>query len=96
MWERICGRRGRFADESVLTFDVPRACTLPGAEKIANAWLTENRARLGNAHVASPALAFGYRFDAVTDTERDGVRYVPSASYPDAVSAFEGGETLCL
>ena len=28
--------------------------------------------------------------------ERDGVRYVPSASYPDAVSAFEGGETLCL
>lgn len=89
-------RRGRFADESVLTFDVPRACTLPGAEKIADAWLTENRARLGNAHVASPALAFGYRFDAVTDTERDGVRYVPSASYPDAVSAFEGGETLCL
>ena len=89
-------RHGRFADESVLTFDVPRACTLPGAEKIADAWLTENRARLGNAHVASPVLAFGYRFDAVTDTERDGVRYVPSASYPDAVSAFEGGETLCL
>lgn len=89
-------RHGRFADESVLTFDVPRACTLPEAEKIANAWLTENRTRLGKAVAAGPALAFGYRFETVTDRERDGVRYVPSASYPDAVSAFEGGETLCL
>ncbi|HBF14680.1 MAG TPA: hypothetical protein DDW30_03150 [Clostridiales bacterium] len=89
-------RHGRFADESILTFDVPRDCTLPEAEKIANAWLTENRACLGNARVAGPALAFGYRFETVVDTERDGVRYVPSAAYPDAVSAFEGGETLCL
>lgn len=89
-------RHGRFADESVLTFDVPRDSTLPDAQKIADRWLRENRARLGGAVVAGPALAFGYRFDAVVDVTRDGVRYVPSASYPDAVSAFEGGETLCL
>ncbi len=91
-----CLRHGRFADECILTFDVPQNCTLPEAEKLANEWLTENRDKLGSAVVAGPALVFGYRFESPMDTERDGIRYVPSASYPDAVSAFEGGELLCL
>lgn len=91
-----CVRRGRFADEFLLTFDVSWDCTVPGAQKLADAWLGENRSCLRSAVVAGTALAFGYRFDAVTDTVRDGIRYVPSASYPDAVSAFEGGEGLCL
>lgn len=87
---------GRFAEESILTFDVPQSCTLPQAQRMADEWLTAHRDLLRGAKVAGPALVFGYRFASAVDVMRDGVRYVPSASFPDAVSAFEGGEILCL
>ena len=87
---------GRFAGESILTFSVPRTCTLPQAQRMADEWLTAHRELLRGAKAVSPALAFGYRFDSAVDVTRDGVRYVPSASFSDAVSAFEGGEMLCL
>lgn len=88
--------QGRFADETILTFDVPHSCTLPQAQRMADEWLTEHRDLLGGAKVAGPALVFGHRFASPVDLTRDGVRYVPSASFSDAVSAFEGGEALCL
>ncbi len=87
---------GCFADEYVLQFDVPRDCSLPMAQNLTDKWLKDNKAMLGGAKVAGIALAFGYRFENKVDVFQNGVRYIPSSAYPNAVSAFEGGETLCL
>ena len=85
---------GKFADEFVLSLPMPREIGLPDAMERANAWLSEHRAWLGGAKAASMSLRFTYRFDAPLDVTRDGVRYVPSASFGDVLAAFEGGERL--
>ena len=87
---------GVFDDEYILHLYVDRDFTIPDCEKYADEWLKANRSRIGNARVAGITLVFGYRFAEPVREERDGIIYVPSASYPDVISAVRGGEELCL
>ena len=87
---------GVFDDEYILHLYVDRDSTIPDCEKYADEWLKTNRSRIGNARVAGITLVFGYRFAEPVREERDGIIYVPSASYPDVISAVRGGEELCL
>lgn len=89
-------QKGRFADEFVLRFRVDRDATIPDAQKLADKWLCENISRLGKSKAAGIALEFGWEFERPVDIMRDGVRYVPSAAYPDVISAVESGDALCL
>lgn len=94
--EKLSLTRGRFADEFVLRFTVGRDDDMPTVQKQVHSWLLQNRARIGQATVATNALEFGYRFVSPVETERDGVCYLPSASYDNVLAAIEGGEKVCL
>jgi len=94
--DRLSLTRGRFADEFVLRFTVRRDEDMPTVQKKVHTWLIQNRARIGQATVATNALEFGYRFACPVETEKDGIRYLPSASYDNVLSAVEGGEKVCL
>lgn len=87
---------GVFDDEYILHLYVDRNSTIPDCEKYADEWLKANRSRIGNARVAGITLVFSYRFAEPVREERAGIIYVPSASYPDVISAVRGGEELCL
>ena len=93
-------RHGRFADESVLTFDVPRDSTLPDAQKIADRWLRENRARLGGAIGSTPswtlrgtACVTCRRLPIPTRCRllREGKRYVFEQTYHGRRTAYRDG-----
>ena len=87
---------GVFDDEYILHLYADRNATIPDCEKYADEWLKANRSRIGKARAAGIALEFGYRFAEPVREERDRIIYVPSASYPDVISAVRGGEELCL
>lgn len=87
---------GRFDDEFILRLRVGRNATIPESELAADEYLAHNRDKLGRAKVAGIALAFGYRFASPLDFTRDGVRHIPSAAYPDVLSAVSGGERIWL
>lgn len=89
-------QKGFFPDEFILRFEVEKDATIPDAERSADEWLIANRDKLGKARAASIALFFGWEFGSPLDFTKDGVRYIPSASYSDAVSAFDGGASICL
>ncbi len=87
---------GRFDDEYILRFSVARDASLPECEELADAWLKSHKSELNGAKAASISLEFGWEFPAPLDETRAKVRHIPSASYADVISAFEGGESLCL
>lgn len=89
-------RQGRFDDEYILRLRIRRDASIPEAQTAADRYIAENRSHLGSAKVAGIALVFGYEFAAPLEITRDDVRYIPSASYPDLLSAIEGGERICL
>ena len=89
-------QKGFFPDEFILRFEVERNAAIPDAEKSADEWLKAHLGNLGKARAASIALFFGWEFDSPLDFTKDGVRYIPSASYSDAVSAYDGGASVCL
>lgn len=79
---------GYFDDEFILRFEVPAACDFPAAQALADGWFMSHP----ECTAASIALEFGHLFDAPLDTMLgDGVRYLPSASFPDVLAALEGG-----
>ncbi len=87
--------RGYFDDEYVLRFEVPAEFSVPDAEKFADGWLRENHSSLGGAKAAAIALRFGYESASPIDYTKDGVRHIVSASYPDALTAFDRGASFC-
>jgi hypothetical protein len=89
-------QKGYFADEFILRFRIDRDTSLPDVQRRSDEWLSKNLTRLGSAKVAGIALEFGWEFKKPIELVREGVRYIPSASYPDVVSAVEGGEAVCL
>ena len=89
-------QKGRFDDEYILRLRVDRAASIPASELAADEYISINRIKLGHAKVAGIALAYGYEFAEPLDLTRDGVRYIPSASYPDVLSAISGGERIWL
>ena len=89
-------RKGVFPDEYIFRLFVPREASVPECLERADGWLRANRPLLGKACAAGISLEFGCMFDKPELFTENGVVFAPSASYPDVVSAFEGGEAMCL
>lgn len=89
-------QKGVFPDEYILRLFVPLEASVPECMELADRWLRADRPLLGKARAAGISLEFGCMFDRPELFTENGVVFAPSASYPDVVSAFEGGESLCL